>query len=63
MGIALYILYAFAQGVFTARAIDDRTAPVFMVVLCMIFAPVVSLLWILAGFSEAVKFLVTYGKK
>lgn len=63
MTIAFYLLYAFVQGVFTSRAIDDGTAPVGMAVICMIFAPIVTVLWIGNGFHKTVEFLVTRGKK
>lgn len=64
MFIALYIFYALAQAILIARYhIKEETAPVALVVIMTIFAPIVSALLLLGGFVEAVKWLVTYRPK
>lgn len=64
MFIALYIFYALAQAILIARYhVKEETAPVLLVFLLTIFAPIVSALLLLGGFTEAVKWLVTYRPK
>lgn len=60
MTITLYILYAFVQAILVTRYVMGEKEPVGSVIVCSIFAPVVSVILLLGGFCEAVKWLVTY---
>jgi uncharacterized ion transporter superfamily protein YfcC len=60
MYLALYILYALIQGILINRYyIEDTTAPVFMVIIMALLAPVVTALAILTAFAEGIKRLAT----
>ena len=60
MYVAIYILYALTQGILINRYyIEDTTAPVFMVIIMAVFAPLVSIMAVLTAFVEGVKWLAT----
>lgn len=66
MFIALYILYALMQAILTARYVmraKEGDAPVFMVVMMTLFAPLVTAFLVCGGFGEAVTWMVTYRPK
>jgi len=61
MYIALYIIYALVQAVLIARYVmKEETAPVLLVVLLSIFAPLVSIIAAFTGIGKGIKWLVTY---
>ncbi len=64
MLFALYVLYAFVQAILVARyVIQDETAPVLMVMIMTVFAPIVSAGMTIHYGGEAIKWLVTYKPK
>jgi hypothetical protein len=64
MFVALYILYAFVQAILVARyVIQDQTAPVLLVLVMTIFAPIASIGMIIHYGGAAIAWLVTYRPK
>jgi hypothetical protein len=61
MYIALYIIYALVQAIVIARYVmKEQTAPVLLVFLLSLFAPIVSIIAMFTGIGEGIKWLVTY---
>lgn len=62
MFLAAYIFYAFVQGILVVRGVNEKTVPGFLMIVCLIGAPIVSGIVAINYAVIAFKFLITVGK-